>query len=113
MDLSLEEIIQDRQQFENEMYDLLVNVEIFIPPGFWDPVQDTINIEVAKLPKNYEFEKVIVCESLECFVCFNNFTEFNKLRCCNKKMCEGCTTRWFASSVKCPFCNQDLRNFTS
>jgi hypothetical protein len=110
MDLTLEEIIQDRLQFENEMYDLLVNIELLAPPSFWDPIQDPV---IVQLPESYEFEKVIVCEPLECFVCFNNFTEFNKLKCCNKKMCEGCTTKWFASSVKCPFCNQDLRNFTS
>lgn len=104
MDLTLEQIVRNRQDFENEVYDLLVNVELLAPPDFWNPVE-------IKLPDSFTFEKVI-SEPTECFVCFSDFTEFNKLECCKKKMCEGCTTRWFEKSTKCPFCNQDLRNFT-
>jgi hypothetical protein len=43
--MDINHIIRERQRFENEMYDLLVNVEI-IPPEFWEPV-------VVKIPETF------------------------------------------------------------
>jgi hypothetical protein len=100
----MEQLIRERQRFENEMYDLLVNVDQFLPPEFWEPV-------VVKIPETFNFEKVVT-EPTECFVCFNEFTVFNKLNCCKKKLCEDCTKTWFDKSVKCPFCVQDIRTFS-
>ena len=85
------------QQFENNLYDLLVSI-------LWK--SDEIN-----LPEKLDFEKIETCEQIECFICFIHFIEFNKMNCCNKMMCEECTEIWFKNSVTCPFCNQDIRNF--
>ncbi len=100
--MNFEELLRSRQQFENEMYDLLVNVELLIDPSFWEPVPITFQIE--------KFEKVVT-EQTECFICFNKYTLFNKLNCCKKFICEECSRSWFKGSVKCPFCNQDVRDF--
>jgi hypothetical protein len=98
----LQELLRSRQQFENEMYDLLVNVELLVDPSFWEPVHVKLNVN---------FEKENLKEPSECFICFNKYTLFNKLNCCKKCLCEGCCDTWFEKSVKCPFCNQDLRDF--
>jgi hypothetical protein len=99
----MEQLIRERQRFENEMYDLLVNIDQLISPDFWEPV-------VVKIPETFTFEKVLM-EPTECFICFKEYTSFNKLKCCNKRLCEECCKTWFDKSVKCPFCVQDLRHF--
>lgn len=101
--MNFEELLRSRQQFENEMYDLLVNVELLVDPSFWEPVPVTFQIE--KLTK-ITFEK-----ETECFICFNEKHSFFELNCCKKFICEECSCSWFKGSVKCPFCNQDVRDF--
>ena len=100
MEQQLSDLIRERQQFENQAYDLLVNVDLLVPENFWEPVPVKAEIE---------FEKVKTTDN--CFICFNKKDTFNLLKCCKKKMCESCSETWFEKSVKCPFCVQDIRNF--
>ena len=105
----MEDLIRSRQQFENEVYDLLVNIDLLVPPNFWDPVVPNSDNNLVNA-SNIDFQKV-VCELTDCFICFQEFTEFNVLECCKKKLCENCRNTWFKKSVKCPFCVQDVRDF--
>lgn len=41
--------------------------------------------------------------------CMDNVTEYMKINC-GHTMCESCSKTWFSRNVKCPFCNQDLRD---
>ena len=99
--ISFELLLRERGIFERSIYDYLV--EDTIPDDFWDPV--TVSLSPAEIS---EFEKVSHLD--ECPICNEDLESFLKLSCCNQEMCELCTTKWFSSSVKCPFCVQDLRN---
>ena len=94
-------LLINRNIFESRAYDYLVNP--IIPDDFWEPV-------IVSLSPNEisEFESVIHTD--ECAICNEDFESFLKLNCCKKEMCENCTMKWFSSSVKCPFCVQDLRS---
>jgi len=95
-------LLVDRNIFESRAYDYLV--QNVIPDDFWEPV--TISLTLQEIS---EFEKV--SHSDECAICNEDLESFLKLSCCNQEMCENCTKKWFSSSVKCPFCVQDLRNY--
>ena len=94
-------LVTERQAFEIEIYDFLV--EDLIPDEFWDPVK------VGLSPEQIEKLQVISTES-DCFICTSMNSEFCSMECCKKIICKDCTTKWFSESVKCPFCVQDLRN---
>lgn len=110
-------LLEQRQQFEDELYDFLIsqnsfylneefedeNILVFqIPESFWEPVTIRLsNQEIQGLEK--------LTRELECLICKDNKQTFNKLRCCNKKMCCECVNNWFTRSVFCPFCKHDLR----
>ena len=96
----------NRNQFESELYDFLVNPMALIPQdsSFWDPVVVSLN--------EYQIEQIENIEKeADCFICTNNFSNFKQVPCCSKLICEDCTEIWFCKSVKCPYCKQDLREF--
>ena len=93
-------LLINRNIFETRAYDYLVNP--IIPDDFWDPVIVCLSTEQIS-----KFEKLPLSD--ECAICNEDYHSFLKLNCCKKEMCEKCTSKWFSSSVKCPFCVQDLR----
>ena len=96
-------IIEERNQFENELYDFLLTPSImFVPEDFWEPV-------TLKFEKVHELEDII--GENECAICLENHLNFKKTICCGQKMCNGCCFTWFETSVKCPYCYQDIREF--
>ena len=92
--------------FENLIYRYFENDGMFlqpsVPESFWEPVIVSYN-GVNKL------EDIIGEDS--CCICTENHINFKKLGCCNQKMCNGCCYKWFETSVKCPYCFQDIREF--
>jgi hypothetical protein len=101
----LQRTLQERNQFEIELYDFLLNPSIIfqqIPDDFWEPV--TLKFENVHLLED------IIGEN-ECAICLENHLNFKKTICCGQKMCNGCCFTWFETSVKCPYCYQDIREF--
>lgn len=96
----MNELLLERRRFEIEIYDFLV--EIQIPDSFWNPV------EVGLTQEYLQFNVITISD--ECSICFENFNSFSELYCCKKTMCDNCIQSWFSTSVRCPFCVQDLRN---
>ena len=101
-------LIEQRNNFENELYDILTNNSIDnifvyyeIPPSFWESVKITYDVKTL--------EDIIGKD--ECIICSENHLNFKKLHCCNQKMCNGCCYKWFNESIKCPYCYQDIREF--
>uniref|UniRef100_A0A6C0AYK6 RING-type domain-containing protein n=1 Tax=viral metagenome TaxID=1070528 RepID=A0A6C0AYK6_9ZZZZ len=92
----------ERDAFELEMYDYLVNPFLGIPDSFWEPI-------------NVSFENVNELEDIikedTCYICSETHLNFKKVNCCNQEICNGCCYKWFKTSVKCPYCYQDLREF--
>ena len=97
----LEELIQERNATESYFYDVLVN-PIFISENFWEPVK--VGFGGVK-----ELKDVIGEET--CCICMESHLNFKEINCCHQKMCNDCSYKWFDSSVKCPYCYQDLREF--
>ena len=98
---SLENLLLERNQFEDEIYDLLVNPLNFIPESFWEPVR--ISFDTKHLTDNYIYN--------ECCICITHKNRFKIMKCCNQLMCVKCADKWFKLSVMCPYCNRDLREF--
>ena len=50
----------------------------------------------------------------ECAICFEDYTHLKQPKiislACGHEMCADCTNKHFSANVKCPFCNQDLRD---
>ena len=107
-------LIYERNQFENNLYDHLLNGEgitfIFTDnednedsdDDFWAPVVIAYN-NIERLPD-------VISEDT-CSICTDNHLNFKKVICCGQKLCNGCCYEWFSRSVKCPYCLQDLRDF--
>jgi hypothetical protein len=98
---SLENLLLERQRYEDEIYDLLVAPLNFIPESFWEPVR--ISFDINHLTDNYIYN--------ECSICVSNTNHFKIMKCCNQLMCAKCSENWFKLSVMCPYCNRDLREF--
>jgi hypothetical protein len=112
----MERLLQERQQFENLLYDYLINETDdlillnvnnfnnfnFIPEDFWEPVTVCLTIDQVS---NLE----TVTKTCECIICKDIKSDFKNLSCCNNDMCEECIINWFTKSVHCPFCKQDQR----
>ena len=98
---NLNNLILERTNFENEMYDLLVSPLQNIPESFWEPVRISFNFDL--LISKYHYT--------ECSICIENKNHFKILTCCNQILCNSCAKKWFELSVICPYCNRDLRNF--
>jgi hypothetical protein len=94
-------LLLERDAFELEMYDYLVNPFI-IPESFWEPVD-------VSFEKVSELEDIIKEDT--CYICSETHLNFKKVNCCNQEICNGCCYKWFKTSVKCPYCYQDLREF--
>ena len=99
-----ESLLLDRHLFEIEVYDYLVNPFLFISEDFWDSVKVGLTLEQIS-----SFHEINVEET--CVICTDDYTTFSEVQCCKNKLCKGCTEHWFAESVRCPFCVQDLRDF--
>ena len=50
----------------------------------------------------------------ECAICFEDYTHLAEPKIirlgCGHELCAECTNKHFSDHVKCPFCNQDLRD---
>ncbi len=96
----MEQLIRSRREYENFLYDTLINE--FIPESFWEPVKVFL-----------DFNKILCFKELnvdsECLICSEQKEEYRVVPCCNNYFCKECTFRWFSESVKCPFCKNDLR----
>jgi hypothetical protein len=99
----MEELIRQRRQFEDEMYDLLVSPLQFnfVPDSFWEPVRVSYNVKL--LWDTYYTD--------DCSICTDNCSCFKLLHCCAQVICTSCAKEWFRLSVMCPYCNRDLRGF--
>ncbi len=105
--LDIQRLVQERNEFENELYDFLLNpsvlfVPVNLPDDFWDPV-------TLKFERVHELEDVI--GENECAICLENHINFKKMNCCAQKICNNCCFTWFETSIKCPYCYQDVREF--
>ena len=94
-------LLQEREEFENMIYDLLVT-PLFIPDSFWDPVVVCLSSEQIE-------NMVITPEEVNCSICKDTKDSFHALQCCNAKMCKDCLVNWFTISVFCPYCKRDQR----
>jgi hypothetical protein len=99
----MESLIRDRLLFELQVYDFLVDPVLLIPESFWEPVIVSLNeVQINELlPKIYR--------SGECGICTECVSDFKELKCCNQHICVDCTQIWFSRSVRCPYCNKDIR----
>ncbi len=100
---TINRLIRERLDFENEMYDYLLEpVSILIDDSFWEPVH--VGYKRIKELKDVITEDV-------CCICTEKHLNFKSISCCNQKMCNDCCYTWFEKSVKCPYCQQDIRDF--
>ena len=105
LNLLLETVMRERDEFEQQLYDFLVEPINLpeIPDDFWEPVIVNLSKQQINLLKNKLNED-------ECNICASICNSFKLLECCGKEMCINCSVNWFNRSIKCPFCNYDLRN---
>ena len=116
MNVSFEELLEEREEFENFLYDTLIGNHLFTPfiieelpnedSPFWDPV-------VVCLTHQQINNLETINQYTECLICTEKQNFFKKVGCCNNKMCEDCTYDWFKVSVFCPFCKRDQREVVS
>jgi len=60
--------------------------------------------------RGYCFTSKTLTEPVICYICCeDNLTQIITL-ICGHELCSHCATRHFTANVKCPFCNQDLRD---
>jgi len=102
LDISLSFLVQERNEFEIFVYDFLVNPFQSVPESFWEPVK--VSFDGVK-----DLDDIIGKDN--CFICSELHLSFKKVNCCNQKICNECSYKWFETSVKCPFCFQDIREF--
>ena len=95
-------LLVSRAIYENMLYDYLLAEPINTPDNFWDPVK-------INLPESDKLKLIQICKQEECIICCSEKTNFLEMACCKQKFCEECTDSWFCESVRCPFCNHDLR----
>jgi hypothetical protein len=77
-------------------------IGIFIEADFWEPVKIGLS---EKQIKTF----ITMHHQTECYICTKNVKITRQVPCCKQIMCQTCTKKWFGSSVKCPFCVQDIR----
>jgi hypothetical protein len=94
----MEQLIRERNEFEWMLYDYLLNP--IIPDDFWEPVYVGLT----------DLSNLIPMECQEnCIICYLDKNTFMSTKCCQHKFCVECINNWFKVSVRCPFCNRDLR----
>jgi hypothetical protein len=121
--------LSERNHFENELYDHLVGSVSFNGINFvyihgisYDTNENSVNENYTNAvnddfwdPVVVSYDKVELLENIDeqgnCSICTEEQPSFKRLKCCNQKLCVGCCEEWFARSVKCPYCHQDLRDF--
>jgi hypothetical protein len=75
-----------------------------IPDSFWDPVVVSLSeTQICSLKRKLKKQN--------CTICSDDVYNYKVLPCCKNDLCLDCTSSWFSKSVKCPYCNQDLRDF--
>ena len=103
-EIQLNNLLLQRNIFEVQIYDYLVNPYLAVPNDFWEPVKVCLDpYQLSKL------NQLSIQDN--CLICTNDYSIFRELKCCKNKLCNGCAEQWFSRSVKCPFCIQDLRDF--
>jgi len=131
----LENLINERNQFENYIYDNLIldnEINEINEINQLEEINEinisniyTLNRNVFRYTQDPTFwDPVIVNLSiqqidnleyiynsvpLECIICNDLKKEFRKVGCCNNNICYDCTDKWFSLSVYCPFCKKDQR----
>jgi hypothetical protein len=98
----MDNLIRSRQDFENYVFDTLVTS--LIPDSFWDPVKVCLPVDTIT-----NLKKMVL--NSECLICNDQKQNYSELPCCKNNFCDDCIAKWFCESVKCPFCNSDLRLF--
>ena len=76
-----------------------------IPEEFED-----VKVGLNKIDKYYQEFKL--GEDRECNICVNSFKKDENMykMICGHVFCLTCINKWFQENVKCPNCNQDLRD---
>jgi hypothetical protein len=82
----------------------LINNRVRVPDGFWDPVVVSLSDHSFSLITNK-------LKKQDCVICNETEYNFKVVPCCKNDLCTSCATSWFNKSVKCPYCNQDIRDF--
>ena len=75
-----------------------------VPEGFWDPVVVSLSDHSFSLITNR-------LKKQECIICNETEYNFKILPCCKNDLCTCCASSWFGKSIRCPYCNQDIRDF--
>ena len=89
---------------------IFVNRNIFevmdnrVPEGFWDPVVVCLSEHQFSLVTNK-------LKKQDCTICNETEYNFKVVPCCRNDLCTCCASSWFGKSIKCPYCNQDIRDF--
>ena len=89
---------------------IFVNRNIFevmnnrVPEGFWDPVVVCLSEHQFSLITNK-------LKKQDCTICNETEYNFKVVPCCRNDLCTCCASSWFGKSIKCPYCNQDIRDF--
>ena len=92
-----------------ELLDFFIHISVYTDTeedDFWEPVR--VGLKTSQVQKFSNVESFN-----ECPICTVTRERSKRLPCCKKTMCFECTRKWFASSVKCPFCMRDLRDYES
>jgi hypothetical protein len=89
---------------------IFVNRNIFevidnrVPESFWDPVVVCLSEHQFSLVTNK-------LKKQDCVICNETKYNFKVVPCCKNDLCTCCASAWFGKSIKCPYCNQDIRDF--
>ena len=75
-----------------------------VPEGFWDPVVVSLSDHSFSLITNK-------LKKQDCIICNETEYNFKVVPCCKNDLCTCCASSWFGKSIKCPYCNQDVRDF--
>jgi len=95
---------------EYQIQHIFVNRNIFevmdnrVPEGFWDPVVVCLSEHQFSLITNK-------LKKQDCTICNETEYNFKVVPCCKNDLCTCCASSWFGKSIKCPYCNQDIREF--
>ena len=98
LDHELNDLVASRTEFENYLYDFLIDRF----ESFWEPV-------IVPFTETHKIKSIYSKE--ECTICGQHCTFFKKVKCCGQQLCCECCSKWFDVSVKCPYCMRDLRDF--
>jgi hypothetical protein len=71
---------------------------------FWEPVKVCLSTKQIQMFGTQ-------MEEYECPICTETVKKTRLVPCCKQNMCQKCTVKWFKSSVKCPFCVRDARDY--